>query len=135
MSDNWSIEAAATAMGMDRRTLAKRLREAGVETGRGVSFTTKQLFSAVIERSEKMLTRDEEQARLAKEKADEIAMRNATKRKEMLDVAQFCKRADPIITGMIARIESSSLKDVDKDALRADLEKLCDAEFLKGAND
>ena len=117
---------------MDRRTLAKRLKEAGVETGRGVNFTTKQLFEAVQERSEKLLMLDVEQARLASEKADEVAMRNAAKRKELLDLPQFCKRVDPIITGMIARIESSGMKDVDKDALRAELAKLCDPEFLKG---
>lgn len=127
---NWSIDSAAQDFGVDRRTLAKRLKAAGHETGRGVTFSTMTIVDALKESSEKMLMLDVENARLASEKADEVAMRNARSRRELLDVAQFCRRADPIITGIVARIESSGLTNADKDALRADLAKLCNAEYL-----
>lgn len=129
---NWSIDAAATEFSVDRRTLAKRLKDTGHDTGRGIKFTTLQIHSALDRRPEKMLLLDAEQARLASEKADEVAMRNAARRRELLDLHQFCRRADPIVTGIIARIESSGLPATDKDALRDQIAKLCDVDFLKG---
>ena len=130
----WSIDAAAREFALDRRTLANLLRAAGFETGRGVNFTTQQIVKAIEPRQseqDQCLNLDAENARLAAERADEIAMRNEISRRELVHIDTFCKLLASNFAGMLAVIEASALSDLDKDALRLTLAESIDPDAVR----
>lgn len=88
----WSVNALATELRMDRRTVAKRLADAGVQpSGRRAGSPVYALRDAIAAALELPapdgagLSLEAERARLSKEQADHQALKNAQLRGELLE--------------------------------------------------
>jgi transposase-like protein len=123
----WSIDAAATEFGIDRRTLRKRLQQAGVSTGRGITYSTAQILDAMRTATDgEQLDGEAAMARLNEEKADEVAMRNASARMELIHAEDLFRRFGPLMTDLVATIEASPLSDQAKDDMRGKIAAIFD---------
>lgn len=109
---------ASAEFGPDRRTIATRIRAAGVLPGPDGKFSTADVSGAIygdyeIQRARKMA-----------EDADAQALANARTRHELIDKADFMHRWETIYAAMRQKILTFPAPDAEKDALLADLEQL-----------
>jgi hypothetical protein len=67
----WTVEHAATEFGLDRRTLAKRIREKSIEEGGDGKFSTHAICEAVFG-ADPRIDKDREQAKNFRLKNEEL---------------------------------------------------------------
>lgn len=70
---NFSITSAAVELGVSKETIRRRLAEIGVKTGKGETFTLRQLFDAMSGDPRKELTRLRRAQADAEERKNRIA--------------------------------------------------------------
>ena len=93
----WSINAAAAELDIDRRTLTKRLKDAGLKAGRGAKFSTKQIFEALRANEDPS---EEKRIKLwmMREKAEAQALENEKERGRLVEVDEVYKWAEAIFS-------------------------------------
>ena len=103
---------------MNPRTVAQRVKAAGILPGPDGKFATREIHSA--------LWGDVDREKLRKLQAEtrSLLLANAEKEGQLVDVADFTKRLERIIVQMKARIMSSELSNAKKDQLCSDLAAL-----------
>ena len=93
----WTLATAANEFGLDRKTMAKRAKAAGIVPGPDGKFSTKEVHGSICTDYEK------ERARKMKEDADAAAIANAKEREEL-----FLPAMDTA-----ARVESKSSNEAE----------------------
>ncbi len=114
----WTIEQAASEFGLNPRTVAQRVKSAGVVAGNDGRFSTFDIHRAICGDLER------EKLRKLTEEADDLALGNARERKELVDKADFLKRLEPIYVAVRQKVMGSSMPDAQKDALLGDLSQI-----------
>lgn len=117
----WTLELAASEFGLNPRTLAQRIKRAGVLPGEDKRFSTSDIAASIYDDYERQRTRK------TKEEADDIALKNAASRGDLVDKQDFLKRLEPVCVAMKQRVMQCSMSDAEKDGLLADLAKLMQA--------
>jgi len=114
----WTIEGAASEFGLNPRTVAQRVKGAGVLAGSDGLFSSVDIHRAIWG------DLDRERLRKVTEEADDLAIANTTARDELVDKADFLKRFEPIYAAMRQKVMGSSMTDAEKDGLLGELTKL-----------
>jgi hypothetical protein len=118
-----TIETGAAEFEVNPRTLVSRIKAAGILPGDDGRFSIAQIDKAKNGNLEK------ERTRKMKEDADQAALQNARERRELMDVADFVRRLEPIVVAMKQRIMGSTMTDAEKDGLCKEL-----ASLLRGSD-
>lgn len=108
----------ASEFGPDPKTLKKNLVTSGVVAGDDGLYSSKDALRLVCGDI------DAEKLRETHERADKLAIENATARGELVDVADFAKQYETIYAEIRQTILGSKLADSDKDTLLDKLAKL-----------
>ena len=111
----WTLARAGSEFGLSPKTVAQRVKAAGVTPGKDSMFSTVQIHGAICGDYER------ERTRKMAEEADAKAMENAARRKELVDVQDFFKRLEPVTVNIKQKIMGSALSDAEKDGLLADI--------------
>lgn len=114
----WSLALVATEFGLSPKTVAQRVHVAGILPGEDDLFSTADVHAAICGDLEK-----EKIKNLQKLNRD-LDTGHATAVGELVDVADFVKRYEPIYAEVRQTIMGSKLSDADKDALLDKLAKL-----------
>ncbi len=101
----WTIENAALEFGLDRKTLTGRIKTSGVEIGEDGKFSTTQICRAAFGDI------DGEKLRKTTEEADAIALSNAKTKGELLDLEDWCRGKEKILSGVKQIVEDSELPE------------------------
>ena len=127
----WSINAACVEFGFDRKTLTKRLAQAGIESeeGTGGTYTTRQICSAAFGDSQAARTR------LANEQADKIAIENEVSRRELIPVKDAVEVAQRFCAAIRQRILSSAIPEAEKNIILKEIQRLADADLSETPTD
>ena len=115
----WSKWRAASEFGIDQKTLTGRINRYGIEPGRDKCFSTKQICSAIYGDI------DGERLRLTKEQADEKALSNAEKRRDLIPAAEFISVAERGLQAMVAT--AMSMTDLTVEQREKIIEQLREA--------
>ncbi len=107
----WSLAMAAAEFGLGPKTVATRVKAAGIVPGKDGRFSTAEIHGAICGDYEK------ERTRKMKEDADKAALENAVARGQLVDKGDFMKRFEGIYAEMRQGILGSAMPDSDKDAL------------------
>ena len=114
----WTLEMAGREFGIDRKTVAGRIRQSGALPGADGKFTTKDIASALFGDLEF------EKIRKCKAEADQIEMEMAKSRLEFIEVADFTRCYEEVLTSCVRVIRSSKLSVADQDEILLALAKL-----------
>jgi len=114
----WSLLHAQFEFGVDRKTLQKRLNAEEVEPGKDGKYSTKQIASAVFGDIQG------ERLRKTREEADNLALKNAELRGELVQVALVKQMISEIILANKQTILASQLEQEGKNEILANLEAL-----------
>ena len=104
----WTLEVSASEFNINPRTLAKRIKVAGIEPGKDRKFSTAQICAAVFGDI------DGERLRLIKEQADEKALANSQSRGELVNyeaALEILRRAHSAITSTILGMTHLTIED------------------------
>jgi len=101
----WSKWRAASEFGIDQKTLTGRLTRYGIQEGDDGKFSTSQICSAIYGDI------DGERLRLTKEQADEKALNNAERRRELVPAQDFIEVTQRGLQAMTATV--MGLTDID----------------------
>lgn len=108
----WTISGLSTELGMDRRSLARRLDAAGLEPaeekGRSKKYRMSDVVRVLQDRDDLDLTA--EKARLAKEQADKTRLQNDEERGELVRVGDMVKWAGDMVAAARAKLLSIARK-------------------------
>ena len=105
----WNRLMICREIGMDARTVGKRLAEANI---RAKAMSTRQVISALHGDI------DSEKLRLVREQADQVALKNAEARKELVALADIASGLNRAISGIKATImAASNLEREDKEKI------------------
>lgn len=98
----WTIQQAANEWQINRKTLASRLRKAGHRFGAGQSktFTTLEIVDAVVP----PLLR--ERIRETRERADKLAIDNASARRDQVPMSEAYKAIDAVVVPLRTELQS-----------------------------
>lgn len=101
----WSLSALAVELGLDRRTLARRLMNLPADdvrtTGRGADRRWRMSrVIAHLQVCRQVRDLDAQRARLAAEQAEKTAWQNAVRRRELLDVEQARASWERLLAGI-----------------------------------
>ena len=107
----WTANKAADEFGLDRKTIAQRIKTAGTVPGADGKFSTKEIHGAICRDI------DKERLRKLKEDADQVALANAKEREELVDKQDFVGRLERFVVEAKQKIMASDRPDADKDAL------------------
>ena len=110
-SIRWTQEGAAAEFGLNPRTVAARIKTAGVAPGPDGKFSTADVHRAICGDYEK------QRARKMKEDADQVALANAKERGELVDKRDFVGRLEKFVVSARQEVLASARSDADKDAL------------------
>ena len=120
-SIRWTLNRAALEFGCDPKTVAKGIRARGTLPGPDGKFSTVEIHSALCG------DKDREQVRKLKEEADGLALANATRRGELMEVEDFLRAFEPAVIQMKSRILASSLTATEQDAVLNDMSRIASA--------
>ncbi len=121
---------AVAEFGIDAKTLAKRMRAIGIEKGRDGCYSTKDICAAVFGDI------DAEKLREVKERADKLALENAEKRGELVDVRALADAMNRPLAAMRQRIASAvELLPEEREELGRDIQKLYASIFEVAGHD
>ena len=123
----WSLLFAQSEFGVDRKTLQKRLNAEEVEPGKDGKYSTKQIASAVFGDIQG------ERLRKTREEADNLALKNAELRGELVQVALVKQMVSEIILANKQTILASQLEQEGKNEILANLEALGGIEWDKAS--
>ncbi len=104
-SIRWRINQAASEFGIDDETLSKRIKAAGILAEKDDCFSTSQICKAVFGDMEG------ERLRKTTEEADAIALSNAKTKGELLDLEDWCRGKEKVLSGVKQIVEDSELSD------------------------
>lgn len=90
----WTTEHAATEFGLDRRTLAKRLRALSIEPGRDRKYGTLDICKAVFG--------DDPRNEVAREQARNFRLKNDTLAEERIPIGDIDAVWDPVLQNTAA---------------------------------
>ncbi len=114
----WTVARASSEFGLNPRTLSTRIRQAGVLPGPDHKFSTADIHKAICGDYQG------ERLRLVRGQADQTELANAEKRHQLVDKTDFLKRLEPLYVLTVQKIMASSMSDLEKDTLRAELCKI-----------
>lgn len=117
-SVRWTVQSAASEFGINPRTVASRLKVAGIVSGQDGLFSTVDIHRAICGDI------DRERLRETREKANKLELENAVSRGELMDLQDLARRYEPIYAQIRQTIIASTLSDNDKDALLTALANL-----------
>jgi phage terminase Nu1 subunit (DNA packaging protein) len=128
----WSLSALSVELGMDRRSLARRIDDAGLqpaeEKGRSKLYRMSDVVRVLQERTGLNLT--EEKARLASEQADKTALHNEEERGELVRVEDMTKFVGDMVGAARSKFLAISRKYPDAaDDIRRALEELSEQNY------
>tara|TARA_R110000868_G_C10862841_1_gene761634 strand:+ start:1065 stop:1508 length:444 start_codon:yes stop_codon:yes gene_type:complete len=115
----WSKWRAAQEFGIDQKTLTGRLTRYGIEEGDDKCFSTKQICDAIYGDI------DGEKLRLTKEQADEKALSNAERRRELIPSDEFVSVAERGLQSMVATV--MGMTDIGMDHREKIIEQIREA--------
>ena len=110
---NWTVSLAARELGIDRTTLNRKLKAAGVDTGKGRTLSTRQLFEAVAGVNGDSLSIAKEKLRKVKEEADRLELENRKTRGELIPVDDVRERLEKIFGAIRSAVLASPHLDPD----------------------
>lgn len=114
----WTIERAASDFGIDRKTLANRIRAGGIMPGEDEKFSTKQIAKAIYTDGEAA------RASLAISQKENFDLRNRKLAGELVDPKQCQQLWDNAMIAMRQKIADSKLSDAEKRELLKDLQPI-----------
>ena len=114
----WTLERAGSEFNINHRTLANRLRQAGIDPDAGGKWTTLQIVRAIYSDLES------ERIRKTRAEADQIETQNREAEGRLIDKEEFAKRYDPIFIDCVRIVRSSRLTEVEQDELLGGLAKV-----------
>jgi hypothetical protein len=114
----WTIGRAAGEFPVDSKTLAKRIKLAGIEPGEDGKFSTEQICRATFGDLRG------EQTRETKERADKLALANEKERGRLLDAEKVYKHYEGVFVTLRQKTLASAMTDDEKDELLNDLRAL-----------
>jgi hypothetical protein len=94
----WNLNNAALEFNCDQRALSKRIKAAGIESGKDKLFSTSQICAAVFGDI------DGERLRLTRAQADEKELSNAESRKELVRFADLLEIAHRALSAMTSTV-------------------------------
>lgn len=119
----WSLQMAAEEFGVARQTVKNHVVALGLSADEA-TYSTKQIVSALFG------DKQQEQARLAKEQADRIAMDNQERRRNLIPVEDALMLARKFTFAAIAKLRGvETLSIEEKNAVIAEFRRLADADF------
>lgn len=111
-SIRWYQGTAASEFGIAPKTLKTRMTRLGIECRKDGTYSTKQICEAVFG------DLDSEKLRLVREQADQVALKNAEARKELVALADIASGLNRAISGIKATImAASNLEREDKEKI------------------
>ena len=114
----WTMERAATEFQINPRTLRQRLTAAAIAAGPDGRYSTKEIASAVFGDIQG------ERLRKTREEADNLALRNAEMRGELVSVTLVKQMVSEIILANKQTVLASQLEQEGKNEILANLEAL-----------
>lgn len=119
------MAAAADEFGVDRHSLAKRIKTTGIEPGPDGMFSTFDMGRAVYG------DLHGEQLRKTREEADKLALANEKERGNLVETAAVYKALEGVFVAVRQKILASSLLEEEKDELLNELRGLKDRDFTE----
>ena len=116
----WNRLDAAAEFGIDRDTLSRRLRAAGIAPGEDKRFSTKEILAALFGDLEKEKTRNEAA------KADLTEMKRDLDERQFIPAEAARASLDRLRAAISKVIAASPLSAKQRGAIAANLEKLSD---------
>ena len=98
-SIRWTTEKSASEFGIDRKTLTKRIRKAGIEPGDDGKFSTSQICAAIFG------DKASEELRKTREEADKLALHNAEKRGQLVELSAVESAWQDIVVSIRTHIQ------------------------------
>ena len=114
----WTPTQAGQEFDIDRKTIQKRLAAADIHPGTDDKYSTKQIASAVFGDIQG------ERLRKTREEADNLALRNAEMRGELVSVTLVKQMVSEIILANKQTVLASQLEQETKNEILANLEAL-----------
>jgi hypothetical protein len=114
----WTINRAGIEFGLSPKTVASRVKAAGILPGKDGRFSTADVHRAICGDYERARTRKME------EEALHATLENQKAKGALVDVADFRARYERTYLGVRSVIMNSGLSDTDKDRILNDLAKL-----------
>ena len=111
----WSMEAASVEFGIHHATLAKRLKAQSIGHGEDGLWSTAQICAAVFGDIAG------ERLRKTREEADQLALKNAQIRSELIPLAEASERVGKWAVAIKEKILASPLPATDKNDILDDL--------------
>jgi phage terminase Nu1 subunit (DNA packaging protein) len=98
----FSVTTAAVELGVSKETIRRRLAEIGIKTGKGESFTLRQLFDAMGSDPRKELTR------LRKAQADAEQRKNRVAEGELIEVEKAAQIYGRKLQAICQRVDAQA---------------------------
>lgn len=114
----WTIHRAADEFGIERHTLAGKMKRSECVVGSDGCYSTQQIATVIFDDLKA------EQIRKTRAEADGHEIANRQKLGQLVDVEEFCRRYDPVFLDVKRLVMSSKLTDQEKDDLLAGMAKL-----------
>jgi hypothetical protein len=121
----WTIEHAASEFGIDRKTLASRIKTGSILLGDDGKFSTRQITQAIFTDGEAA------RASLAISQKENFDLRNKKLAGELVDPKQCQQLWDSAIIALRTKIADSALPDAAKIEILKDLQSIPLHEYLE----
>ncbi len=121
----WTLRDAEVEFPVQKETLAKRLLKLSIPAGEDGKYSTVQICAAVFGDYQG------EKTRLAKEQADQIAIKNAAARKVTVFVEDALEIQQRFCHEIRQEFLQTSLSDEEKNAVLKRIQRLADADITK----
>lgn len=114
----WNHLDAAAEFGIDRDTLSRRLRAAGIAPGEDKRFSTKEILAAIAADLDRQKTRNEAA------KADLTEMKRDLDERRLIPAEDVRASMDKLKVGIMEVITASPLSEKQQAAIAGNLERL-----------
>lgn len=125
-SIRWTLGVAATEFGLDRRTMAERVKTSGAVVGEDGKFSTRQIAAAVYG------DLAGEKLRKMRAEADLVEMQVREKQKTSIPMEVFSPVIDQLFGAIATVIRQSPLSEREREEILADLRAAPVALWEKG---
>ncbi len=117
----WTIEHAATEFGIDRRTLAKRLRSGSIESGKDGKYSTLDICKAVFG--------DDPRNEVAREQARNFRLKNDALARERIPIGDIDAVWDPVLQNTAACLKEHKGKVLTEELINEIFTRLREAKL------
>ena len=119
----WTIEHAASEFGIDRKTLASRIKTGSITLGEDGKFSTRQITQAIFTDGEAA------RASLAISQKENFDLRNKKLAGELVDPKQCQQLWDAVIIALRQKIADAAIPELTKIEILKDLQSIPITEY------